>query len=78
MQVGLIGILTFITYLITLMGLPFAQTFLVITTVTISLLIVIISSQLINESKISEDTWLKVIKSRVVNFPNQLLDKIMK
>jgi len=74
----LIGILTLITYLITLMGLPFIQTFLVITTVTISVLIIIISSQLVNELKITEDTWLKVLKSRVVNFPNQLLEKIMK
>jgi len=76
--VSLIIVLMLVTYLITLMGLPFVQTFLVITTVTIGLLIIIVSSQLVNESKISEDTWLKVIKSRVINFPNQLLEKIIK
>jgi len=74
----LIGGLTFITYLITLLGLPFIQSFLVITTVTISVFVIIISSQLLSESKIKEDTWLKILKSRIVNFPNQLLEKLFK
>lgn len=74
----LLGVLTLLTYLITKIGLPFLQTFLVITTVTISVLVIIISSQLLNDAKITEDTWLKVLKSRIVNFPNQILEKIFK
>jgi CheY-like chemotaxis protein len=70
-----IGFLLFSTYLITLMGLPFFKSFLIITTVAISIIIVILASQLRYESRISEETWLKVLKSRIVNFPQQLLDK---
>lgn len=72
------GILLFSSYIITLMGLPFLKSFLIITGVAISLIIIVIASQMRFDEKITEETWLKILKSRITNFPQQLLDKLIK
>jgi CheY-like chemotaxis protein len=72
------GLLLLLSFLITKMGLPFLESFIVITSVAISFMILIVASQLRYESKITEETWLKILKSRIVNFPQQLLEKIKK
>jgi len=74
----LTGFLLFTSYLINKLGLPFTQSFLIITSVSISVIIIIIASQLRYDSKISEQTWIEILKSRIVNFPQLLLDKITK
>ncbi|KAA6346743.1 Transcriptional regulatory protein CusR [termite gut metagenome] len=74
----LFGVLIFVAYLINLFGFPFIESFLIITTVSISIFVVVIASHLVYESKIKEETWSNILKNRIVNFPQILIEKIMR
>ena len=74
----LASFLILLTYMITRLGLPFLSTFIVLTSITLSVFVVIIASQLLNDEKIKEETWLKVLQSRITNLPEKLIGLLTK
>ena len=57
--------------------LPFNSTFLIVSGVGIALLALIITGILVNDGRVKEDTWYRVLGSDLINFPMKALELIL-